>query len=519
MYNSDFYPTPAAVAAKMLERFDWQSLGKARILEPSAGKGDLADAITDKMLTYNGKIWSGRESYAEKIHCLEIDPELQAAIKGKGYTLVGTDFLDFWPDEKYNLIIMNPPFSSGDKHLLHAWEILDYGEIVCLLNSETLNNLYSQNRRLLAEIIAEHGETASLGSCFTDAFRKTDVEVSLVYLKKERTASAFSFEAGPESDKTETFSGGNFGDEIATRDLVGNLVADYDRVREIFLELSEKIMELGHYASRFGIYKEDFTKSIESLVTAKPSRDLQESCYNDFVRKLKSRAWRTVFKLTKYNDLVSEGVRKELDNLLDDNRTMAFSRANITALLQTLLANRSNILHQCVVEAFDSMTKYYKENREVINGKAAEGWLTNDAWRVNRRVVLPAVIDCRWSKPDVNYERKQMLNDIDRGMAFLEGKSLEQVPAPIAKTLKVYFGEHRFDAIGAKIDTTYFTVRPFKKGTIHLFFKDEELWKLFNLTAAKGKNWLPDTYKEDRKADKARNKYADKFGLPLYEPD
>lgn len=513
MYNADFYPTPAAVAAKMLERFDWKDLSKARILEPSAGKGDLADAIANKMSEYDRWGHTARQI----IHCLEIDPELQAAVRGKGFTLVGTDFLEFWPDEKYTLIIMNPPFSNGDKHLLHAWEILDHGEIVCLLNSETLKNTFSQSRRLLAEIIAEHGEVEHLGSCFTDAFRKTDVSVSLVRLHKERQAAGFSFEAGPETDKAESFSGGHFGDEIATRDLVGNLVADYDRVREIFLELSEKIMELGYYASRFGIYKEDFTKTVENLVTSKPSRDLQESCYNDFVRKLKSRAWSTVFRLTKYNDLVSEGVRKELDNLLDDNRTMAFSRANITALLQTLLANRSNILHQCVVEAFDRMTKYYKENREVINGKAAEGWLTNDAWRVNRRVVLPAVIDSRWSKPEVNYERKRMLDDIDRGMAFLEGKSLEQVPARISKTLEVNFGEHRFDAIGAKIETTYFVVRAFKKGTIHLFFKDEELWKLFNLTAAKGKNWLPDTYKEDRKADRARNKYADKFGLPMPE--
>lgn len=511
MYNADFYPTPENVALKMIERFDWKALSKARILEPSAGKGDLADVIATKMSEFSRYTETARLS----IHCLEVDPELQAAVRGKGFTLVGTDFLEFWPDEKYDLIIMNPPFSNGDKHLLHAWEILDHGEIVCLLNSETLKNTFSQSRRRLAEIIEEHGEVEHLGQCFTDAFRKTDVSVSLVRLRKERPAAGFSFEAGPETDKAANFSGGHFGDEIATRDLIGNLVTDYDRVREIFLELSEKIMELGYYASRFGIYKEDFTKSVELLVTSKPSRDLQESCYNDFVRKLKSRAWSTVFRLTKYNDLVSEGVRKELDNLLNDNRTMAFSRANITALLQTLLANRSNILHQCVVEAFDRMTKYYKENREVIDGKAAEGWLTNDAWRVNRRVVLPAVIDSRWSKPEVNYERKQMLNDIDRGMAFLEGKSLEQVPAPMAKTLEAVFGQYRYDAIGTKIDTTYFTVRAFKKGTIHLFFKDEELWKLFNLTAAQGKNWLPDT----RKADRARNRYADKFGLPMMEQE
>ncbi|MBL7128508.1 MAG: DUF4942 domain-containing protein [Ignavibacteria bacterium] len=31
----------------------------------------------------------------------------------------------------------------------------------------------------------------------------------------------------------------------------------------------------------------------------------------------------------------------------------------------------------------------------------------------------------------------------------------------------------------------------FKKGTIHLTFKDDKLWEKFNLEAARGKNWLP----------------------------
>lgn len=514
MYNADFYPTPKDVAAKMLERYDWQSLGKARILEPSAGKGDLADAITEKMLTYQGRIWNReRDSYAEKIHCLEIDPELQAAIRGKGYTLVGTDFLNFWPDEKYNIIIMNPPFSNGDKHLLHAWEILDHGEIVCLLNSETLNNAYSKNRQLLSSIIEEHGEVTALGSCFTEAFRKTDVSVSLVYLKKERTASAFSFEAGTDTDKEAEFSGGKLGDEIATRDIVGNMVLDYDRCREKFLAVSEQLMELGYYAKRFGISNEGFKNAFEPLLSGNPSRELQESCYNAFVRDLKNNAWSKVFTMTKFSDLVTENVRKELRKLLDENRRMAFSRDNITVMLQTLLANRGNILHQCVVEAFDLLTRYHKENREVINGKAAEGWLINDCWRVNRRAVLPAIIDCTWSwsSPKLWYQRELELDDIDRGMSFLEGKSLDQVELSMKKALNEAFKSDGFGAIGEKIQSTYFELRAYKKGTLHLYFKDKDLWELFNVTAAKGKNWLPDTYKADRK----RNKYADKFGLPM----
>ena len=51
------------------------------ILEPSAGKGDLADAAVGKLDRYYNRC-------REVVHCIEIEPELQAAIRGKGYPLV-----------------------------------------------------------------------------------------------------------------------------------------------------------------------------------------------------------------------------------------------------------------------------------------------------------------------------------------------------------------------------------------------------------------------------------------------
>ena len=39
---------------------------------------------------------------------------------------------------------MNPPFSEGDKHLLKAINIMkNGGQIVCILNAETIKNPYS----------------------------------------------------------------------------------------------------------------------------------------------------------------------------------------------------------------------------------------------------------------------------------------------------------------------------------------------------------------------------------------
>lgn len=501
MFNADFYPTPESVANKMLAGFDMYELAKRHILEPSAGKGDLAEAIVNKM---GFSSWRAKENNY-LIHCIESDIELQATIKGKGFPLVGTDFLSFVPDEKYDLIIMNPPFSNGDKHLLHAWEILEHGDIVCLLNSETLNNPYSQNRKLLQNIIAEHGTVEELGQCFTDAFRKTDVNVSLVRLHKERKENKFYFEVGQDTEKDTVFNGYDFNNnEIATKDIVNNLVRDYDKSREVFMELTEKFAELGHYVCRLGLRAEDVEKSINALFNSSPTKEQQEIAYNSFVRSLKKCAWYKVFQLTNISNLVSAGVRQEFDNLMYENQNMAFSHDNIIRILETIYLNRGNILQQCVEEAFDHMTKYYAENRVHV-----EGWLTNDCYKVNKRVIFPYAIDTFFSTPSIKWGEQTKLDDIDRGLAYLQGLSLEQVPVTMTKALINVFKEQKEGSYGKKIDSTYFEMKVYKKGTLHLLFKDLDLLERFNYAAAKGKNWLPDTYKEDRK----RNKRADKFGI------
>lgn len=512
MYNASFYPTPTAIAQTMLAGFDRMNLAGRTVLEPSAGKGNLADALCDAMNFSNWERYAS--SCRERIHCIEIEPELQATLRGKGYPIVGNDFLTFWPDEKYDFIIMNPPFADGEKHLLHAWEILDHGDILCLLNEQTLQNSCTASSSLLSGIIAEHGTVTPLGSCFSNAERKTQVRVSLVHLSKAQQEPRFSFiQAGADQDPYAQFHSEDcFKSQIATRNFIGNMVANYDRCRALFLDIAQKTQELGYYAQQFPRCGGDaFTEALKPLMTDKPTRKGQENAYNAFVGSLKSAGWSEVFNLTQMHNLVSEGVRKEVDILLKDNQRMAFSEDNIAALLETLFVNRGAILKQCVVEAFDIMTRYYDENRVHV-----EGWKTNDAWKVNERVVLPCMIRLGWSgQPEVEWNKRRKLDDIDRALAFLEGKKLEDVERTIVSALEQLNKEQGANFSGIAFKSTYFEMRCYKKGTLHLKFRDHSLWERFNLTAADGKNWLPDDVKAKAKETRAHNKMADQYGLPL----
>ena len=120
--NSGFYPTPSKLAGKMLSCVDWKNVFS--ILEPSAGKGDLADAVSAFARSYrNGHRISFNENDTY-IDCIERDSDLAALLRGKGLHVVHDDFLTFRSFKQYDLCIMNPPFDSGDEHLLHALSLM-----------------------------------------------------------------------------------------------------------------------------------------------------------------------------------------------------------------------------------------------------------------------------------------------------------------------------------------------------------------------------------------------------------
>ena len=106
------FPTPPDLAARMVRL---AGVGKGdRVLEPSAGTGNLVRAIEDV----------GAEAFA-----VEIDPLLAAAAKAKC-----CDFLELEPGASfgpvvvvgYDAVVMNPPFRNGQDilHVMHALTFL-----------------------------------------------------------------------------------------------------------------------------------------------------------------------------------------------------------------------------------------------------------------------------------------------------------------------------------------------------------------------------------------------------------
>lgn len=109
----DFFETPRDVVDEMLQRANIED--GMTVLEPSAGRGAIADNI--------------RHKYPDnRLDCYELDPVNQKVLRENGLNVVGSDFLGHC-NVKYDRIIMNPPFSKQQDivHVSHAYAHLQTG--------------------------------------------------------------------------------------------------------------------------------------------------------------------------------------------------------------------------------------------------------------------------------------------------------------------------------------------------------------------------------------------------------
>lgn len=486
MFNSEFYPTPKEVISKMLAPYASKygyKLSSKTILEPSAGKGDILDFISDSGVRKN------------KLYACELNQELQFILHEKSYKVINDDFLSYKGDYCFDLIIGNPPFSNGDQHLLKAWEILEEGEIIFLLNAETILNPYSERRQLVQKLIQDFGSYEILGDVFTQAERKTGVNVALVRLNKVSNSKRFAFEfKNVTREQHFDLSEETLKDAIATQDVVSNMVLQYSSLKEAYTEYLKAFDRLKFYSQ--GLLKiEDVLKAVEGQTN--------NERYNGFCDESKMLVWREVIKKVGIERYMTNAVQKNFNRFTQTQGALDFTTENIQALVAMLMENSANILEKAVTDVFDLFTAYFKENRLHV-----EGWKTNNKWKVNQKVILPSFLSSDYSEHfSASHYRWSEYSDIDRVMCYLSGKRYEDFEEPIGeydyntkqkdKTFKMVSIQRAVSRTkvgdSSLQESEFFYLRCYKKGTLHITFKDKFLWQEFNMRACAGKNWLSES--------------------------
>ena len=540
-----FYPTPPKVAEKLLEGIRWDYIGS--VLEPSAGKGNL---VLSAVKAFASNVNYGRRTQKISVDCVELDPWLRSILtyeccgehlreiqrrmeqiekrKTYNYTtgkleypteaemqeykaleperdtlkalscrVIHDDFLTFESRKRYSLILMNPPFADGDAHLLKAIELQqrDGGLIRCLLNAETLLNPYTNRRKVLADKLKELGASVEyIDGGFSDAERSTDVTVALIRIDipevkrksviYERMQKAAELEDIPEANVT----------DMSVTDFMEQIVTRYN------VEVDAGLALIREYKAMRPYLKTDFDEertfgATLTLCAGNPNEASPGSTpsVNAFLRLVRAKYWRALFSNKEFTGKLTSNLQTKYRNMVEELQHYDFTLFNIQQIAAQMEEEMGRGIQETIVALFDRMTaehSWYPECAKNIH--YYNGWKTNKVHKINSKVILPVngmFSSYSWEKDTFNIrEAYNTISDIEKVFDYLDGGKTEPVNLEWVLNLACDGGQTR------KIPCKYFYVDLFKKGTMHIKFRDQELVDKFNIYCCRKKNWLPPNY-------------------------
>lgn len=178
-----FFPTPRPLIDKMfsmIKVYDGDT-----ILEPNAGLGHIADAITE--------VYPSNE-----LSLIEFSYTLCEALRAKGYDDVeDMDFLS--STHKYDVIVMNPPFEKHQDidHVVHAYSLLKPGgRLVAIMAGNKYEHSGHKVVREFMKFVEDMGGYFSQNEegAFKSAFNSTGVNTTTVYLESTEKAEVLDDE-------------------------------------------------------------------------------------------------------------------------------------------------------------------------------------------------------------------------------------------------------------------------------------------------------------------------------------
>jgi len=463
IFNKDFYPTPLEVIQRMIGVHD---VSNKIVLEPSSGSGAILDYLND---------------LGCKTLACENSKELQVLTKKKCDVFLSEDFLNVKKEEVSHIdfIIMNPPFSNGDKHILHAWDVAPDGcVILALCNYETIKNTYTRTRAELHAIIKDYGSSENLGNVFSGAERQTEVEVGYIQLFKPAKEGE---DWGDYFSMDEEFEEQENG--LIQYNVVRDIVQRYVGACKLYNQVAENAVLMNSFVSELGV------KSLSLSI----KEDEKETTIELFKVELRKHCWSKVFSMMNMNKFLTSELKGEINKFVEKQSNVPFTMKNIYLMIDMVVQTHGGRMERVFVEIFDKLIQRHDKNRYNL-----EGWKTNSAHMVNQKFILESVFKGDWSGGTVSMEygwrNVELVEDLVKALDYQEGTTY-------IKDIKNKNGHNglrnnfMYIETNEWIDYGHLEIKGFKKGTMHAKFKERDVWGRFNQIVAKSKGYeLPNKF-------------------------
>lgn len=549
-----FYPTPKSVAYQLFDMIDTQLIHE--VLEPSAGKGDLLKSFGcyknekyQESLAEKGVNKKDYNNASCNVDAIEFDPNLRGILNyefcgqrvqefnNKMYEIsqnrrylwkeddyegltdeqitelkqlkeevkerstyvhvkiIHNDFMTFVSKKHYDLILMNPPFANGDEHLMKAIQMQSEngGKILCILNAETLLNLYSNKRKFLMNTLNNLGaKIRFVDNGFSGAERQTDVRVALIYIDIPEPEHHSEIYEKFQKAKEYRESTGDNSSKLTTTNFLEDLIAQYNEEMELGLALIDEFNALLPYLNR-NVVGDAGNYSNLSLKVGNEAVGYTDSPKNKFVNLTRHKYWTSLLNNEKFTGMLTKNLKDKYSSMISKFAEYDFTMFNIQALMNDMNSGLRDGIEKTILDLFDKMSAKFAYIPEMeSNIHLYNGWKTNKAHKVGKKVILPcngAFSDWKWDKNPLNvYNCVELLSDMQKALNYLDGGQADDINLNVAIT------KARDECNYKKIDTKYFYVTFYKKGTMHCVWKNEELLKRFNIYVSKRRNWFPPCY-------------------------
>lgn len=460
MFDREFYPT----LEETLEQMQIDCSG-AIVYEPQAGKGD----IVDYCISHGAK----------EVIASELNDELRSILNTK-CRVIGKDSFDIEAADISHVdqIIMNPPFSNADKHILHMYEIAPEGcEITAICNWETIDCTYTQTRRQLERLVSNYGWSRNIGQQFVAAERTTQAEIGLIKLFKPVVSDNSGFEGFfMEEDEEEAQADG-----LMPFNEVRALVQRYVGAMKQFDVMKEALGNLEYNTSALGMSSFSISVGHNDTVTTK----------EEFGKALQKKSWNHIIDKMGVRSMVTSGMLEDINKFVEIQNNVPFTMKNVYHMINMIIQTRQHNFDKALVKVVDNFTRHTHENRFSV-----EGWKTNESHMLGKKFIVEHAC-CRKDGGGIEigeyYQRTNAgyLNDLVKVLCYLNGEkydgkdSFEYMRNPTDLIKESRYSEKMIPSRRFEPNTWYdfhrfFKFKGFKKETLHIVFKDERDWYLLN---------------------------------------
>ncbi|MEM7213015.1 MAG: DUF4942 domain-containing protein [Pseudomonadota bacterium] len=187
---------------------------------------------------------------------------------------------------------------------------------------------------------------------------------------------------------------------------------------------------------------------------------------DDYRRRIDAAGWDHVMTITRLRDLMGTKQREEWRKTLEDNPP-EFTVENVVSTFESLAGQSDDIFRQSLVDVFEALPRDFR---------------SHDGLAFRRRCILTYAVSKSWGKYSWQYSRyndaKSRLHDLDRAFHKLSGKPWTDDADPKAidrHPRATDIADAAMNRGETEIETTFFKLRWFRNGNMHVWMTDQKV--------------------------------------------